>query len=100
MELVWKINKPVAGDAIASRCAFVIRGANNPCEVLVMSNNAEAVGVVVPSPALPVNGYVLVWALTIVAPAIKAAANKSNCFFILICFKNFKNGMNKKGLFD
>lgn len=84
------MSKPVAGVAIASRCALVIRGANKPCEVLLISNAAEATGVSVPIPALPVPGKVLVWALSDNVSALQANKRR-NCFFITIEIKGFKN---------
>ena len=56
------MSKPVAGAAIASRCAFVIRGASNPCEVDCISTIALETGVVVPIPALPDAGKIFVCA--------------------------------------
>jgi hypothetical protein len=48
---LWnKINNPVAGDAIKSRCAEVILGGKNPFSVLVTSSCAEGAGVFVPIP--------------------------------------------------
>ena len=47
---------------MASRCAFVIRGAKSPCVVDCNSITALLTGVVVPTPALPDAGKILVCA--------------------------------------
>ena len=44
------------------RCAYVIRGISIPCEVDFISRIADALGVVVPMPALPVDGKTFVCA--------------------------------------
>lgn len=43
----------MAGLLIASRCVFVILGGRNPCVVLSISINAEAVGEISPTPIFP-----------------------------------------------
>ena len=47
---------------MASRWAFVIRDISNPCVVDFISSAEDAAGVVVPIPALPVEGKIFVWA--------------------------------------
>jgi hypothetical protein len=47
---VLKINKPIAGNEIASRCTDVIRGNKKPEVVELTSNIAELLGFVVPIP--------------------------------------------------
>jgi hypothetical protein len=53
---VSKIKRDTAGEAIASRCAFVIRGKSIPCAVLLISSNAEGSAVepvaLIPTPTL------------------------------------------------
>jgi hypothetical protein len=48
--VVLKMIRPVAGLAMASRSAVVIRGGNKPLVVLLMSSCAEATGLFVPIP--------------------------------------------------
>jgi hypothetical protein len=52
------MSNPVAGDAMALRCASVIRGISKPLFDPFTSSNADASGVVVPIPALPEEGKV------------------------------------------
>ena len=47
---ILKITKPIAGEAIASRCKLVIRGGKNPCVELEISSFAEVFGLSVPIP--------------------------------------------------
>ena len=61
---------PVAGLAMASLWACVIRGGNKPLVVLVTSNSAEAWGVVVPIPT---------WEKTLLLKAI------ANTVRVIIC---------------
>ena len=55
----------MTGDAIESRFTLVIRGISKPLLVDFISNNEEAWGIVVPIPAAPVEGKVLVCAATL-----------------------------------
>jgi len=50
----------VPGATILLRCVTVIRGISIPCVVLFISRMEDALGVVVPIPALPVAGNVFV----------------------------------------
>ena len=52
------MRRPVTGDAIASRCVFVMRGKSTPFVVLFTSRSEDAFGELVPMPALPVEGKV------------------------------------------
>ena len=49
LSVVLNTNKPVAGLAIAARCAVVIRGGNSPRVVLCTSSSAEGSGVIPPT---------------------------------------------------
>jgi hypothetical protein len=60
---------PVAGLLMALRCVVVKRGGRKPLVVLVTSNSAEALGLVVPIPT---------WALT---PPPQNAKNQHVKFF-------------------
>jgi hypothetical protein len=64
--------KPVAGLAMAFRCAVFILGGSNPFVVLLTSSCAEAAGVVVPIP--------IFCAMLVIAKAKKT--NIVNAFFI------------------
>jgi hypothetical protein len=66
---VHQMISPAAGLAMAIRWACVIRGGNKPLVVLVTSNSAEALGVVVPMPT---------WAFT---PPPQNAENQHVKFF-------------------
>src|SRR5882672_2119670 len=46
------------GETIALRCTCVIRGISNPFVVLVISIKEDALGVLVPIPALPLAGNI------------------------------------------
>jgi len=52
----------VAGEAIESRFIFDMRGIKIPFDVDFISSSDEALGVVVPMPAAPVDGKVFVCA--------------------------------------
>ena len=52
------MSNPAAGEAIASRCVFVIREIRTPLVVELISRIEDAFGVVVPMPAAPVEGKV------------------------------------------
>src|ERR1043166_3078927 len=52
------MSKPVAGEAMALRCACVMRGMRIPLLVLFTSSSDEPFGVVVPIPAAPVEGKI------------------------------------------
>jgi hypothetical protein len=80
---VWNINNPVAGDAMRSRCALVMRGVSIPFVVLFTSSNADALGVVVPAPALPVAGKVLVCAFNFIHANANMITIVQISFFIL-----------------
>jgi hypothetical protein len=56
------MSKPVAGDAIASLWFFVILDIKSPFAVEFISKSEEALGVVVPIPAAPVEGKTFVCA--------------------------------------
>lgn len=49
LSVVLNTNKPVAGLAMAARCAVVIRGGNSPRVVLCTSSSAEGSGVIPPT---------------------------------------------------
>jgi hypothetical protein len=79
--VVLKIIKPVAGLAMASRCAVVIRGGKKPLVVLFRSNTADPAGVVVPIPTF--------WAILVI---VMAKQNKiANSFFMTVCLFFKKN---------
>jgi hypothetical protein len=55
--VVLNIRSDVAGDKIAFCCTVVILGIRNPCVVDVISNVADAFGLVVPKPMPVVELY-------------------------------------------
>ena len=67
---------------MASRCALVILGISIPFEVETMSRIEEALGVVVPIPAEPVEGNVFDCAQRDAVIAI--AINRRRVFIIII----------------
>ena len=68
---------------MASRCVLVMRGTSIPFVVLVISSREDALGVVVPMPALPVAGKVLVCAVALPEHIMMIAAMSLIFFFIL-----------------
>ena len=78
----------MAGDAIKSRCVFVIRGIKIPFVVDVISSNEDASGVSVPMPALPVDGNVFVCATVLFINNIdkRTVANNVMTDFMLQTF--------------
>jgi hypothetical protein len=84
---------PFAGLTIASRFDFVILGINNPFVVDFISSKAEASGVVVPIPALPVEGNVLVCALVLLQMMQKMNEQMQvRIFFIMYFFRPLNTG--------
>ena len=57
------MSKPFAGNAMALRCVCVMRGISKPFVVDLISNNDELLGVIVPMPAAPLEGNLLVCAV-------------------------------------
>ncbi len=68
---------------MALRCAAVMRGISNPFEVLTISSNAEALGVIVPMPALPMPGKMF-WATALSAVQIKSSMNAIRIFVPIV----------------
>ena len=71
------MSNPFAGEAIALRCACVMRGINKPFVVDFISKSEDAFGAVVPMPAEPVEGKVFVWATITVEKNIPKTPMKS-----------------------
>ena len=71
---------------MALRCGCVIRGMSIPCVVDFISRSEDAFGVVVPMPALPVEGNVLVCALPVAHKKIAAQTNPTGFIFFIVDF--------------
>ena len=66
------------------RCVSVIRGISNPFAVDLISNNDDEFGVVVPIPAAPLEGNILVWAVKFFEMMKLIIINKTvNIFFMI-----------------
>lgn len=65
---------------MALRWVSVMRGISNPFEVLTISSNAEALGDVVPMPALPVAGKMFCAVATVVINNVTKAEIKCAVF--------------------
>jgi hypothetical protein len=73
--VVLKMTKPVAGVVMAFLSVVVILGGNNPFEVLLKSNRADAAGEVVPIPTF--------CAILVIVMAKKTKI--ANAFFMIVC---------------
>src|SRR5215471_16717460 len=82
------MSRPVAGDAIESRCVFVMRDISKPFEVDLISSSEDAWGVVVPIPAAPVAGKMFCACALIIPRTLNDISRK--VFFIMWEFNDEK----------